>query len=162
MSSGINRILLFVRLGIILIFILVFYSSLSRRVKMVYLFSLCVVSVLSGRPVFFLNLENFENLIKFVHFITHLRMWYQFILSSIAIYRERNVMWFSWRYFTSLPAIICINTVTKHSRSLAKAQKCSQRRQCSIDLKTSEKMGFRELGNKIYLKNICIITIEIY
>jgi hypothetical protein len=41
-------VFLFVHLCIILILVLVFYSGLSGRVRMVYLFSLCVVSLLSG------------------------------------------------------------------------------------------------------------------
>jgi hypothetical protein len=39
----------FVHLGIILILVLGFYSGLSGKVRMVYLFSLCVVSLLSSR-----------------------------------------------------------------------------------------------------------------
>jgi hypothetical protein len=39
----------FVHLGIILIVVLGFYSSLSGRVRTVYLFSLFVVSLLSSR-----------------------------------------------------------------------------------------------------------------
>jgi hypothetical protein len=38
-----------VHLGIVLIVVLGFYSGLSGRVKTVYLFSLCVVPLLSGR-----------------------------------------------------------------------------------------------------------------
>jgi general stress protein CsbA len=49
MPSGVTRILYFVHLGIILILVLEFYSGLSGRVKTVYLFSLCVVSLLSSR-----------------------------------------------------------------------------------------------------------------
>jgi hypothetical protein len=39
----------FVHLGIILILVLRFYSGLSGRVRTVYPFSLCVVSLLSSR-----------------------------------------------------------------------------------------------------------------
>jgi hypothetical protein len=39
----------FVHLGIILILLLGFYSGLPGRVRTVYLFSLCVVSLLSSR-----------------------------------------------------------------------------------------------------------------
>jgi hypothetical protein len=51
MPSGVTHILvfLFVHLGIILILVLGFYSGLSGRVRTVYLFSLCVVSLLSRR-----------------------------------------------------------------------------------------------------------------
>jgi hypothetical protein len=38
-----------VHLGIILILVLGFYSGLSGKVRTVYLFSLCVVSLLSSR-----------------------------------------------------------------------------------------------------------------
>jgi hypothetical protein len=41
--------LFFVHLGIILIFVLEFYSGLFGSVRLVYLFSLCVVSLLSSR-----------------------------------------------------------------------------------------------------------------
>jgi hypothetical protein len=53
MPSGVTHrpihVFLFVHLGIILILVLGFYSGLSRRVRTVYLFSLCVVSLLSSR-----------------------------------------------------------------------------------------------------------------
>jgi hypothetical protein len=49
MSSGVTHILLVVHLDIILILVLGFYSGLSRRVRMVHLFSLCEVSLLSSR-----------------------------------------------------------------------------------------------------------------
>jgi hypothetical protein len=44
-----NSYTLFVHIGIILILTLEFYSGLSGRVRTVYLFSLCVVSLLSSR-----------------------------------------------------------------------------------------------------------------
>jgi hypothetical protein len=46
---GETHILVFVHLGIILILVLGFYSGLSGIVRTVYLFSLCVVSLLSSR-----------------------------------------------------------------------------------------------------------------
>jgi hypothetical protein len=51
MPSGIAHILvfLFVHLGIILILVLGVYSGLSGRIRTGYLFSLCVVSLLSTR-----------------------------------------------------------------------------------------------------------------
>jgi putative effector of murein hydrolase LrgA (UPF0299 family) len=51
MPSGTTHILgiLFVPIGVILINVLGFYSGLSDRVSMVYLFSLYVVSLLSSR-----------------------------------------------------------------------------------------------------------------
>jgi hypothetical protein len=44
-----NSYTFFVHLGITLILTLEFYSGLSGRVKTVYVFSLCVVSLLSSR-----------------------------------------------------------------------------------------------------------------
>jgi hypothetical protein len=50
MPSSVTLILFsFVHLGIILILVLGFYSGLSCRARTVYLFSLCVVSLLSSR-----------------------------------------------------------------------------------------------------------------
>jgi hypothetical protein len=49
MPSGITHILFLVHLGIILILVLGLYSSLSGRIRTVYLFSLCAVSLLSNR-----------------------------------------------------------------------------------------------------------------
>jgi hypothetical protein len=50
MPRGVTHTLLFfVHLCIILIFVVKFYSGLSGRVRTVYLFSLRVVSLLSGR-----------------------------------------------------------------------------------------------------------------
>jgi hypothetical protein len=49
MPGGVILILFFVHLGIILILVLGFYSGLCGRVRTVYLFSLCVVSLLSCR-----------------------------------------------------------------------------------------------------------------
>jgi hypothetical protein len=44
-----NSYTLFIHLDIILILVLGFHSGLSSTVKTVYLFSLCVVSLLSSR-----------------------------------------------------------------------------------------------------------------
>jgi hypothetical protein len=44
-----SLVFLFVHLGVILISVLEFYSGLSGTVRTVYLFSLCVVSLLSSR-----------------------------------------------------------------------------------------------------------------
>jgi hypothetical protein len=49
MPSGVTHVLFIVQLRIILIPVLGFYSGLSGRVRTVYLFSLCVVSLLSSR-----------------------------------------------------------------------------------------------------------------
>jgi general stress protein CsbA len=68
MSSGLTHILFFfVHIGIILTLVLGFYSGLSGRVRTVYLFSLCVVSLLSGRfPV--TALVWFSNFLKYLAF----------------------------------------------------------------------------------------------
>jgi hypothetical protein len=47
MPSGVTHVHFFVHLGITLILVLGFYSGLSGRVRTVYLFSLCVVSLFS-------------------------------------------------------------------------------------------------------------------
>jgi hypothetical protein len=50
MPSGVTHILIFlVHLGINLMIVLGFYSGLSGSVRIVHLFSLCVVSPLSSR-----------------------------------------------------------------------------------------------------------------
>jgi hypothetical protein len=54
----------FVHLGIILILVLGFYSGLSGRVRAVYLFSLCAVSLLSSR-IIDSALVWFSNFLKF-------------------------------------------------------------------------------------------------
>jgi hypothetical protein len=49
MPSGVTHIFFSVHLGITLILVFGFYSGLSGRVRAVYLFSLCVVLLLSSR-----------------------------------------------------------------------------------------------------------------
>jgi hypothetical protein len=49
MPSGVTHILVFVHLGIMLRLVLGLYSGLSGRIRTVYLFSLCVVPLLSSR-----------------------------------------------------------------------------------------------------------------
>jgi hypothetical protein len=58
---------LFVHLRIIVILVLRFYSGLSGRVRTVYLFSLCVVSLLSGRFTAS-ALVRFSNFLKYLVF----------------------------------------------------------------------------------------------
>jgi hypothetical protein len=62
----------FVHLGIILILALGFYSGLSGRVRAVYLFSLCIVSLLSSRFTASL-LVWFSNFLEYLvfHFLFH-------------------------------------------------------------------------------------------
>jgi hypothetical protein len=88
MSSGVTHILvfLFVHLGIILILALGFYSDLSARVRAVYLFSLCVVSLLSSRFTAS-ALAWFYNFLK--HFVFH----YFISLSSVLICRSSRILW---------------------------------------------------------------------
>jgi hypothetical protein len=73
MPSGVTHIrTFFVHLGITLILVLGFYSGLSGRVRTVYLFSLCVVLLLSSR--FTANaLVWFCNFLKYLvfHFLFH-------------------------------------------------------------------------------------------
>jgi hypothetical protein len=72
MPSGVTHILFSVHLGIILIIVLWFYSGLSGRVRMVYLFSLCVVSLLSSRftACAFVWFSNFLKYLVFHFFIS--------------------------------------------------------------------------------------------
>jgi hypothetical protein len=72
MASGITHTLFFVHLGIILILVLGFYSGVSGRVRAVYLFSLCVHSLLSSRfiasaLVWFYNVLNYLVFLHSVH-----------------------------------------------------------------------------------------------
>jgi hypothetical protein len=60
----------FVHLGIIFILALGFYSGLPGRVRMVYLFSLCVVSLLSSRFTAS-ALVWFSNFLKYEYFEVH-------------------------------------------------------------------------------------------
>jgi hypothetical protein len=62
-----------VHLGIILILVLGFYSGLFGRVGAVYLFSLCVVSLLSSR-ITVIALVWFSNFLKYLvfHFVISL------------------------------------------------------------------------------------------
>jgi hypothetical protein len=78
----------FVHLGIILILLLGFYSGLSGRVGTVYLFNLCVVSLLSSRFIASAWVW-FSNFLKYVVF--HL-----FIsLSTVFIWRSSWILWLS-------------------------------------------------------------------
>jgi hypothetical protein len=49
MPNTVTRTLVNVHLGFILVLVLGFYSGLSGRVRTVYLFSLCIVLLLSSR-----------------------------------------------------------------------------------------------------------------
>jgi hypothetical protein len=85
MPSGVTHILFFVHLGIILILVLGFYSGLSSRVRTVYLFSLCVVSLFSSKftASAFVWVSNFLKYLVF-HFIS---------LSTVLICRPSWVLW---------------------------------------------------------------------
>jgi hypothetical protein len=77
---------LFAHLGIILILALGFYSGLSRRVRTVYLFSLCVVSLLSSRSTAsaLVWLSNFLRYLVFHFFIS---------LSTVFICGSSWILW---------------------------------------------------------------------
>jgi hypothetical protein len=76
----------FVHLGIILILVLGFYSGLSGRVKTVYLFSLCVVSLLSSR-ITASALVWLPNFLKY--FVFH----FPISLSALFIWRSSCILW---------------------------------------------------------------------
>jgi hypothetical protein len=76
----------FVHLDFILILVLGFYSGLSDRVRMVYLFSLCVVSLLSGR---FTD----SALVWFYNFLKYLVFHFFISLSSVFICRSSWILW---------------------------------------------------------------------
>jgi hypothetical protein len=80
------HILYFVHLGIILILALGFYSGLSGRVRTVYLFSLCIVSLLSNRftASVLVWLSNFLKYLVFHFFIS---------LSTVFICRSTRILW---------------------------------------------------------------------
>jgi hypothetical protein len=69
MSGGVTHIpvFLFVHLDTILILVLGFHSDLSGKVRTVYLFSLCVVSLLSSRFTAS-ELVWFSNFLKYLIF----------------------------------------------------------------------------------------------
>jgi hypothetical protein len=83
----------FVHLVIILILVLGFYSCLSGRVRTVYLFSLCVVSVLSSRFTAS-ALVWFSNFLKYFVFHDRLRG----LVVRVPGYRSRRPGLDSWRY----------------------------------------------------------------
>jgi hypothetical protein len=88
MPSGITHklVFLFVHLGIILILVLGFYSSLFGRVRMVYLFSLCVVLPLSGR-------FTASALVGFSNFLKYLVFNFVLSLSTVSICRSSCILW---------------------------------------------------------------------
>jgi hypothetical protein len=83
MPSGVTHIPAFIRLGIIIILVLGFYSGLSRRFRTVYFFRLCVVSLLPSRFTAS-ALVWFSNFLKyFVFFIS---------LSTVFIFRPSWIL----------------------------------------------------------------------
>jgi hypothetical protein len=62
MPNGVSYILMYIPFGV--------YSGLSDRVRMVYLFSLCVVSLLSSRFTSS-ELVCFSNLLRISYFTEH-------------------------------------------------------------------------------------------
>jgi hypothetical protein len=75
----------FVHLGIILILALGFYSGMSGRVRTVYLFSLCVVSLLSSR-------FTASALVRFSNFLKYLVFHYFISLSTVFICRSSLIL----------------------------------------------------------------------
>jgi hypothetical protein len=86
MHSGVTHILFFVHLGIILILVLGFYSGLSGRGTMVYLFSLCVVSLLSSR-------FTATALMWFSNFLKYLVIRFLISVSTVFICRSLWILW---------------------------------------------------------------------
>jgi hypothetical protein len=87
MRSGVTHILFFfVHLSITLILALVFYSGLCGRVRTVYLFSLCVVSVLSSR-------FTASALVWFSNYLKNLVVHFLISLSTVFICRSSWILW---------------------------------------------------------------------
>jgi hypothetical protein len=86
MPSGVSHILFFYIVNI-LILVLGFYSGLSDRVRTVYLFSLCVVLLLSGR-------FTASALVWFANFLMDLV--FQFFISLSALFICRS--WSLWLF----------------------------------------------------------------
>jgi hypothetical protein len=76
----------FFHLGIISILVLEFYSGLSGRVRTVYLFSLCVVSLLSSR-------FTVSALVWFSDFLKYVAFHFYISLSIAFIFRSSWILW---------------------------------------------------------------------
>jgi thiamine transporter ThiT len=85
MPSGVTHTF-FIHLGIILILVLGFYSGLSAGVRTVYLFSLCVVSLLSSR-------FTASALVWFYNFLKYLVFHFFISLSTVFICRSSWILW---------------------------------------------------------------------
>jgi hypothetical protein len=81
MPSGVTHTLFFVHLGITLILVLGFYSGLSGKVKTVYHFILCAVSLLSSR-------FTASALVWFYNFLKYLVFHFFISLSTVFICRS--------------------------------------------------------------------------
>jgi hypothetical protein len=86
MFSKYRLIFLFVHLGIILMLVLGLYSGLSGRVRTVYIFSLCVVLLLSNR-------FTASALVWFSNFLKYLVLHFFVSLSTVFIYRSSWILW---------------------------------------------------------------------
>jgi hypothetical protein len=86
MPSGVTHILFFVHSDITLNLVLGFYSGLSGRVRTVYLFTLCVVSLLSSG-------FTASELVRFSNFLKHLVFHFLISLSTVFICRSSWIPW---------------------------------------------------------------------
>lgn len=94
MPSGVTHTRFCFQLDIISMLVLVFYSGLSCRVRTVYLFSLCVVSLLSNMftASAFVCFSNFlKNLVfHFLYFTEHC-FHLQIFMDPVVVYVQRCV-----------------------------------------------------------------------
>jgi hypothetical protein len=90
MPSDVTHILLLLHLCIILILVLGFYSGLSGRVRTVYVFSLCVVLLLS-KSVTASALVWFSDFLKYLVFHFHIS------LGTVFICRSSWILWFMYK-----------------------------------------------------------------
>jgi hypothetical protein len=101
-----NRFL-FVFFGIILILVLGFYSGLSGRVRTVYLFSLCVVSLLPSR-------FTASALVWFYNFLKYLVFHFFISLSTVLICRSSWILWlFMYQERVTIDGIFIGNLYTR-------------------------------------------------
>jgi hypothetical protein len=86
MPSGVSHTFFFVHLGIILNPVLEFYSGLYGRVRTVYLFSLCAVSLLSSR-------FTASAVVWFCNFLKYLVFHFIISLSTVFLCKSSLILW---------------------------------------------------------------------